>query len=178
MAKLVYALNCSLDGYVDHDHPAFTPDPVLFQHFIEDMGSLSGAIYGRKMYELMRYWDDEQEGWDDAERAYAAAWQRTPKWVISRTLTEVGPSATLVSEDMEGTVRRLKTELDGTIEVAGPRLAGSLTDLGLIDEYVMYIHPVVLGTGTPFFTGARGRLQLAGNAEVGNGVVRVAYVDA
>lgn len=95
MAKLVYALNVSLDGYVDH--MKFVPDPVLFHHFIEDVRSLSGMVYGRRMYEIMRYWDEEQPGWTDAEREYAVAWRGRPKWVVSRTMEQVGPNATLLA---------------------------------------------------------------------------------
>ena len=85
MAKLIYALNQSLDGFVDHD--AFAPEPALFRHFIDDVRNLAGMIYGRRMYEVMRYWDEDQADWDEAERAYAAAWTSRPKWVVSRTLT-------------------------------------------------------------------------------------------
>ncbi|NEX93821.1 dihydrofolate reductase family protein [Caulobacter sp. 17J65-9] len=174
MARLVYALNVSLDGYVDHDR--FAPDPVLFRHFIEDIGAMAAVVYGRRMYELMRYWDDEQPGWGDAEREYAAAWRSRHKWVGSRTLTSVGPNATLISDGVEAAVRRLKTELDGEIEVAGPVLAGGLT--GLIDEYRLYLHPVVLGSGAPFFTGPRPRLRLVGDERIGADVIRLSYVPA
>ena len=80
-----------------------------------------------------------------SERAFAAAWRKQPKWVVSRTLKSVGPNATLVGDDLEGAIRELKAERDGEIEVAGPDLAQSLTELGLIDEYRIYLHPVVLG---------------------------------
>ena len=112
MAKLVYALNQSLDGYVDHDK--FAPDATLFRHFIDDVGSVAGSVYGRRMYEIMRYWDDDQAGWDEAERDYAAAWRRQPKWVVSRSLTSVGPNATLVQGDVEAAIRGLKARLDGS----------------------------------------------------------------
>ncbi|MBC6982165.1 dihydrofolate reductase family protein [Caulobacter sp. 17J80-11] len=174
MAKLIYALNVSLDGYVDHDR--FAPDPVLFRHFIEDIGGVAGVVYGGRMYGIMRYWDDEQPGWDEAEREYAAAWRSRPKWVVSRALTSVGPNATLVSGDVEAAVRKLKAELDGEIEIAGPGLAGALADL--IDEYRLYLHPVVLGGGTPFFTGPRPRLRLTASERIGEDVIRLTYVPA
>ena len=85
MAKLVYALNQSLDGYVDHME--FAPDPALFRHFIDDVRGLAGCVYGRRMYEVMRYWDEDRSEWDAAERDYAAAGRSQPKWVVSRTLT-------------------------------------------------------------------------------------------
>lgn len=126
----------------------------------------------------MRYWDDEHPEWDDAELAFAAAWRSNPKWVVSRSLTSVGPNATLIAEDLEPAVRRLKAEYDGEIEVAGPRLAGSLTDLGLIDEYRIYLHPVVLGHGKPYFTGPRPRLRLVAHDQLDDDVVRLTYVPA
>jgi dihydrofolate reductase len=174
MAKLVFALNQSLDGYVDHDK--FAPDPELFRHFIEDIGSLTGAVYGRRMYEIMRYWDEEHADWGDAEREYATAWRSCPKWVVSRTLESVGPNATLVNDDVEAVLRGLKAELDGDIEIAGPVLAGSLP--GLIDEYRLYIHPVVLGGGKPLFTGPRPRLRLVASDRIGMDAIRLTYVPA
>jgi dihydrofolate reductase len=136
MAKLVFGMNQSLDGYVDHQE--FMPDPALFRHFIEQVRDLTGSVYGRRMYEVMRYWDDDQPEWDAEERAFAAAWRRQPKWVVSRSLKSVGPNATLVEGDIEAVIHGLKARLDGEIEVAGPDLARSLTDLGLVDEYRLY----------------------------------------
>lgn len=176
MAKLVFALNQSLDGYVDHT--AFAPDAAVFRHFIDDIGSLAGVVYGRCMYEVMRYWDDHLPEWNAPEREYAAAWRSRPKWVVSRTLTSVGPNAALVADDVENTIRDLKARLDGEIEVAGPALAGSLTDLGLIDEYRLYVHPVVLGCGKPFFAGPRPRLRLVATDRIGEDIIRLRYVPA
>ena len=146
MAKLVYGLNQSLDGYVDHMKIG-PPPPAAFRHFVELMRGVTGVIYGRRMYEVMRYWDEDRPDWDSEERDYAAAWRLQPKCVVSRSLKTVGPNATLVEDDLELVICRLKAELVGEIEVAGPELARSLTDLGLIDEYRLYIHPVVLGRG-------------------------------
>ena len=174
MAKLVFGMNVSLDGYVDHDR--FAPDPTLFRHFIEEAEGQAGSIYGRKMYELMRYWDDDQPEWTADEHDFAAAWRSRPKGVVSRSLTSVGPNATLVSEDIEATIRRLKAEIDGEIDIAGPDLAGRLTELGLIDEYRLYYHPVVLGRGTPYFAGPRPRLRLVSHDRIGEDVVRLSYV--
>ena len=176
MAKIVYGLNQSLDGYVDHT--AFAPSPKLFRHFIEATEREAGSVYGRTMYEIMRYWDDDQPGWDSEERAFAAAWQSSPKWVVSRTLPSVGPNATLVQGDLEGAIRQLKAERDGEIEVAGPDLARSLTELGLIDEYRIYLHPVVLGHGTPYFAGPRPPLRLVTHDRIGEDVIRLTYVPA
>ncbi|RDI97433.1 dihydrofolate reductase [Dyella solisilvae] len=177
MAKFVFGLNMSLDGYVDHQ--AFgPPDPSLFRHFTEQVRNQSGMLYGRGMYEVMRYWDDDSPDLDADERDYAAVWRSQPKWVVSRSLKSVGPNATLVTADIETEIQRLKEELTGEIEVAGPGLAQGLTDLGLIDEYQLYVHPVVLGHGKPFFAGPHPRLRLVANDVIAAGVIRLTYVPA
>src|SRR3954462_14379478 len=158
MARLVFGMNQSLDGYVDHT--AFAPSPTLFHHFIEEAQGQAGSVYGRRMYEVMRYWDDDHSEWEAAERAFAAAWRNQPKWVVSRSLKSVGPNARLVEDDLEGAIRKLKAERDGGLEVAGPTLAQSLTELGLIDEYQISLPPVVLGRGKPYFAGPRPPLRL------------------
>ena len=177
MAKLVYELNQSLDGYIDHQKMG-PPRPALFRHFIERVRSLTGMIYGRGMYEVMRYWDEEHPDWTAEERDYAAVWRARPKWVVSHTLKSVGPNATLVEGDLEAAIRGLKARFDGEIEIAGPVLAGSLTDLGLIDEYRIYLHPIVLGGGRPFFTGPRPPLRLVASDGIAEDVIRLTYAPA
>jgi dihydrofolate reductase len=177
MAKLVLGMNQSLDGYVDHME--FGPGPVLFRHFIEQAEAQAGSVYGRHMYEIMRYWDDDHPEWGAEEHAFAAAWRRQPKWVVSRSLKSLGPNATLVEGDLvEGAIAELKAERDGEIEVAGPTLAHSLTELGLIDEYRIYLHPVVLGHGKPYFAGPRPPLRLVSADRIGEDVIRLTYVPA
>jgi dihydrofolate reductase len=176
MAKFVFGMNQSLDGYVDHLE--FRPSPALFRHFIEQVRDLTGSVYGRRMYEVMRYWDEDRPEWDSEERDFAAAWRKQPKWVVSRSMKSVGPNATLVEDDVETVMRQLKAQRVGEIEVAGPVLAGSLTDLGLIDEYRLYLHPVVLGRGTPFFAGRRPPLRLVASEPIGDDVIRLTYVPA
>ena len=156
MAKFVFGLNVSLDGYVDHQE--FVPGPALFRHFIEQVRDLTGSVYGRRMYEVMRYWDEDHSDWTPELYDFAAAWRKQPKWVVSRSLKSVGPNATLVEGDIEAVIRGLKAQLVGEIQVAGPELARCLTDLGLIDEYRLYFRPVVLGRGKPFFAGPRSAL--------------------
>ena len=129
------------------------------------------------MYEVMRYWDDLSE-WGAEQRDVAAAWRSQPKWVVSRSLKSVGPNATLVSDNIEAAIQGLKAQLVGEIAVSGPDLARSLTDLGLIDEYRLYLHPVVLGRGKPFFTGPRPPLRLVASDLVGEDVIRLTYVPA
>lgn len=176
MAKLVFGMNQSLDGYVDYDK--FAPSPGLFQHFIEQAKGNTGSLYGRRLYEIMAYWDDEQPDWGPAERDFAKAWCDTPKWVVSRTLKSVGPNATLIDGDLAAAVRKLKSEHDGIIEVGGPVLARSLTELGLIDEYCIYLHPVVLGKGDPFFAAARPPLKLVDSERMDGSVIKLTYVPA
>jgi dihydrofolate reductase len=142
----------SLDGYVDHQKMG-PPAAALFRHFIDHMRDLTGMVYGRRTYEIMRYSDNDLPDWDAEERDCAAVWRSKPKWVVSRSLKSVGPNATLVENDFEAMVRGLKAQQVGEIDVAGPDLAGSLTNLGLIDEYRLYLRPIVLGGGKPLFVG-------------------------
>ncbi len=176
MAKIVFAMNLSLDGYVDHDK--FAPDTELFRHWTHHVRNLGGSVYGRHMYETMRYWDTDDPDWDAEKREFAAAWRRQPKWVVSRTQRSVGPNATLIDSNVEAVVRKLKIRLAGEIAVSGPELAGSLTALGLIDEYRLYFHPVVLGNGRPFFAGPCPRLRLTASETIGKDVIRLTYVPA
>jgi dihydrofolate reductase len=176
MAKFVFGMNLSLDGYVDHQE--FAPGPVLFRHWIEHERGLTGSVCGRRIYEIMRYWDEDRREWSAEEHEFAAAWRRQPKWVVSRSLKTVGPNATLVEDDIEAAMRGLKARFDGEISVSGPELARSLTDLGLIDEYRLYFHPVVLGGGKPFFAGPRPRLRLVASDRIDEDTIRLTYVPA
>ncbi len=139
-------------------------------------GGLGGSLCGRRMYEVMRYWDEDQPEWEAGDHDFAAVWRALPKWVVSRSLKSVGANATLVAADVEEFVPRLKSEVEGEIDVAGPELAGCLTDLGLIDEYRLYIRPFVLGRGKSYFAGARPPLRLIAADPVGEDAVRLTYV--
>jgi dihydrofolate reductase len=176
MAKLIFGLSQSLDGYVDHLE--MRPGPALFRHFVELVRDLAGSVYGRRTYEIMRIWDEDLPEWDAEELDFAAAWRSQPKWVASRSLKSVGPNATLVEDDLEAVIRGLKVQLVGEIAVAGPDLARSLTDLGLIDEYRLYFRPVVLGRGKPFFAGLRPPLRLVASDLIGEDAIRLTYVPA
>jgi dihydrofolate reductase len=177
MAKLVYGLSQSLDGYVDHMKLG-PPAAAAFRHFIELVRGLTGTIYGRRMYEVMRYWDEDLPDWDAVDRDFAVAWRSQPKWVVSRSLKSVGPNATLVGDDFENVIRKLKAELAGEIHVGGPVLAQSLTEAGLIDEYQLYLRPVVLGGGKPFFAGPRPPLHLVASDLIADDLIRLTYVPA
>lgn len=180
MGKLIFAMTQSLDGYVAAvdgalEPPFHPPDEALFRHFTEHERSLAGSLYGRRIYEMMRYWDEDRPEWTASQRDFAAAWRAHPKWVVSRSLKSVGPNASLVGRDIEAFVRSLKSEIDGTIAVAGPELAASLTQMGLIDEYHLYLRPVVLGAGKPYFAGTRPALRLVASDRVGEDAVRLTY---
>jgi dihydrofolate reductase len=177
MAELVFGLMQSLDGYVDH-MALGPPSPALGRHFAEHMRDLAGCVYGRRTYEIMRYWDEDHPDWDGEDHDFAAVWRAKPKWVASRSLKAIGPNATLVADDVEAAIRRLKAEHVGEIDVAGPELARSLGDAGLIDAYRLYFRPVVLGRGTPFFAGPRPPLRLVASDLVGEDAVRLTYVPA
>jgi len=177
MAKLVFEMNQSLDGYVDHQKLG-PPHPELFRHFIGQARGLTGMVYGRRMYEVMRYWDKDLSDWDAEDREFAAVWRSKPKWVVSRRLKSVGSNATLVKKDIEAVLRGLKAQLAGEIEVAGPNLVGSLTDSGLIDEFRIYLHPYVLGRGKRYFAGPRPPLRFVASDLIGKGVIRLTYVPA
>ena len=176
MAKLVFGMNQSLDGYVDHE--GFAPGPTLFRHFIEQVRDATCGVYGRRIYEVMQYWDEDDPAWTSDHREFAEAWRRQPKWVASRTLKAVGPNATLVRDGLETVVRRLKAERDGEVRICGTVLAESLAKCGLVDEYQIYLHPVVLGRGTPFFASPRPPLRLVASDHLGEDVVRLTYIPA
>jgi dihydrofolate reductase len=177
MAKLVFGMMQSLDGYVDDAAGTLCmppPSPTVFRHFLDVVAGHAGAIYGRRIYERMRYWDDDRPEWGAAEREFAIAWRRHPKWVASRTLTSVGPNATLIRGDLGAFVRDLKARIDGELDVAGPTLAAAVAPL--IDEYRLYFRPFVLGGGKPYFAGGRPRLRLVAVDRIGQDVVRLTYV--
>lgn len=178
MGKLIFAMTQSLDGYVaavDGTLELPLPDAALFRHFTDFESNLAGVLYGRRIYEVMRYWDEDQSEWSALQHDFAAAWRAHPKWVVSRSLKSVGVNATLVDHDIEPFVRGLKSKIHGDIAVAGPELAGSLTNMGLIDEYHLYFRPFVVGGGKPYFAGARPTLRLVANDRVGDDAVRLIY---
>jgi dihydrofolate reductase len=176
MGDLIFAMNLSLDGYVASEEgelELFLPSAELFRHFTNHERALAGGLYGRRVYEVMRYWDEDRPEWSALEHDFAAAWRAHPKWVVSSTLKSVGANATLVNSDVEAFVRSLKEKVDGQVAVAGPELAGSLTARGLIDEYRLYFRPFVLGRGKPYFAGARPPLRLVATDRVSEDAVRL-----
>lgn len=153
---IFYGFAVSVDGYIANaqgDIGLPVPEEALHRHFNEMQERTALNLYGRSMYEVMRYWDAPPPESPAVEQEFARAWQATPKVVFSATLESVGPNARLVKDraDVERTVRRLKAETEGQIEVNGAALAASLIRLGLVDEFRMYVMPVVLGGGKPYF---------------------------
>lgn len=178
---MIFGMLASLDGYITglEGGPQLpVPEAPLHRYFNQLMWDMKTSVYGRKLYETMRYWDTDQPDWPDEAREFAAAWRATPKLVCSTTLREVGPNATLVNENTVETLKRLKTDTEGTIDVGGAELAGSLAGLGLIDEYHLYINPVVLGGGKPFFAGRTPKLRFLGQQILPQDVVLLRYAPA
>jgi len=184
MARLVYSMLTSLDGYIagpDGDIALPVPEAELHQHFNDMMKQTSVVLAGRRMYEVMRFWDspDRETGATEVERDFARAWRETPKIIFSTTLRQVGPNARLVNGDVEAMVRSLKAETDGLIILGGADLAACLARAGLIDEYRLYMHPVVLGGGKPYFqSGLSLTLKPLGTQSLTQGVTLLRYAPA
>ena len=177
MAKLVFGMNQSLDGYVDHLEMSDRPRalPSLDRARARPDRSVCTVAACTRSCVIGTKTSPE---WGAEQLEFAAAWRRQPKWVVSRSLKSVGPNATLVEDDIEAVIRGLKARLVGEIAVSGPDLARSLTHPGLVDEYRLYFHPVVLGRGKPFFAGARPPLRLVASDLIGEDVIRLTYVPA
>ncbi|MBH0780445.1 dihydrofolate reductase family protein [Nocardia bovistercoris] len=155
MRKLIYGFGVSVDGYVndrDGNIDWTSPDDELHQFHNDRYRDLEVSLHGRRLYELMaEYWPHVAEDAPPIEREFAELWTNKPKVVFSRTLTEVGWNSRLVGANAVEEVRRLKAEGDGVMEVGGANLAASLIPHGIIDEYQVFVSPVVLGGGTPMF---------------------------
>lgn len=155
--QIVYSFAVSVDGYIASAKRGGiglpVPEEALHRHFNEMQKRNALNLYGRNMYEIMKYWDNPPAESPDFEHEYARAWQETPKVVFSSTLESVGPNARLVKDkaDTENTVQQLKDETNGVIEVNGATFAASLIRFGLVDEFWLYTMPVVLGGGKPYF---------------------------
>ncbi|UVK52558.1 dihydrofolate reductase family protein [Mesorhizobium sp. AR02] len=184
MAKIVYSMLTSLDGYIagpDGDIGLPVPETELHQHFNDMMRQASVVLAGRRMYETMRFWDspDRETGATEVERDFAHAWRDTPKIVFSTTLRQVGHNARLVESDALATVKSLRTETDGLVILGGADLAACLARAGLIDEYRLYMHPVVLGGGKPYFqSGLSLALRPLGAESLPQDVTLLRYVPA
>jgi len=159
MGRLIYSLNVSLDGFVetpDHSLDWATVDDELHTWFNDQARTLGASLYGRRMYELMAdYWPtaDADPSATDAMRDFARIWNPMPKIVFSTSLDHVEHNSRLVRGDVGAVLGHLRREFDRDLDVGGPSLAGQFVRRGLIDEYRLIVHPVVLGSGTPFWPG-------------------------
>lgn len=164
MRRLSYGFGVSLDGYVndrDGNINWTDPDDELHQFHNDRYSALEISLHGRRLYELMaEHWPHVPETAPPIEREFSRLWLDKPKVVFSRTLTEVHWNSTLVSENAVEEVRKLKAGGDGLIEVGGASLAASLMPHGLIDEYQLFVYPVILGGGTPMFPALDHRVGL------------------
>ncbi len=157
MGRVVYSMSVSLDGFAagpDGGIDWVIVDEEIHEAFNAEARAVGIFLYGRRMYELMTaYWPTAGENptATQVERDFARLWAPKPKLVASSTLTSVGWNAHLVPGDIVTEVARLRGELDADIEVGGPTVTAPLLRAGLVDEIAMYVNPVVLGGGTPFF---------------------------
>lgn len=152
MRKLIAAINMTVDGFCDHT--AITPDEEIHDHYADLLSNADAILYGRITYQLMQYWQavvKEPTG-NKAMDNFAAVMDRIPKIVFSRTLKNTAwESARLATHGMEEEVSALKQQPGKDILAGSPGLIVSLTELRLIDEYQLCIHPVVAGQGLPLF---------------------------
>ena len=156
MGKLVYGMLTSLDGFIETSDRKIDWIPIdeeLHRFFNEQARACELSLYGRRLYDVMSAWYtwDTNPSATDYELEFARIWQATPKIVFSKSLTEVGPNATLLRDIVPEEILRLKQQSTGYVEVGGAALAAQLIRLGLVDEYRLVVCPVVLGGGTPFF---------------------------
>nr|WP_207950080.1 dihydrofolate reductase family protein [Nocardioides ochotonae] len=181
--KLSYMMNASLDGYIaapGDDIGWSVPSPELHQWFNDRAREIGLSLYGRRLWELMSaHWPtaDQQPDTPPVEVEFAHLWQRTPKVVFSTTLDEVDGNARLVTGDAVAEIRRLKAEDGAPMEIGGAGLAGTAMRAGLIDEYQVVTHPVLVGGGTPFFSALDSWVNLrhVGTQDLPDGVTAAHY---
>ncbi len=183
MRKLTYGMNVSLDGYVaapDGDHGWGASSDELFEWWLSEEQAVDVIAYGRRLWEAMSsYWPtgDQQPGATPAQVAFARNWRDTPKVVFSSTLGSVDWNTRLVTGDPVAELTRLKAEGGGPLRVGGPTLAAAAMRAGLVDEYAVVTHPVLLGGGLPFLAGLDSRvgLDLVETRTFPGGVVMTRY---
>jgi len=183
MGKLIYSMNVSLDGFVEtpeHSLAWADVDEEVHSWFNDQTRSLDASLYGRRMWEVMSsYWPNGETDPNatDAMREFARIWNPLPKVVFSNSLTSVQHNGRLVSGDVAEILADLRSEFDGDLDVSGPNLAGQFIDRGLVDEFRLVVHPIVIGAGTPFFPrGDRSlRLRLVDEKQFASGVTALGY---
>ena len=183
MGKLIYNLNVSLDGFietVDHRLDWSVVDEELHTWFNDRSCSLDAELYGRRIYELMAaYWPTagSDPSMSEPEREFARIWNAKPRIVFSTTLDSVGPGCRLMKGDVADRLAEIRAEFSGDLGVAGATLASAFIERGLVDEYHLVVHPVILGAGRPFFPALRERigLRLLETRTFASGVVYLGY---
>ena len=184
MGNLIYLLNVSLDGFVetpDHSLDWSTVDEELHTWFNDQTRAIDATLYGRRLYEVMAaHWPtaEDDPSSTDVEREFARIWNPMPKIVFSTTLEHVDHNSRLVKGDVGAVFEDLRREFSGDLGVAGANLAGQFVRRGLVDEYRLVVHPVVLGAGTPFWPelDAPLRLRLVDRHVFASGVELRSYV--
>ena len=182
MAKLIYSAICSLDGYVadeDGDFSWARPDDELHS-FVNDLERPIGTyLYGRRMYETMVFWETAEVSPDQCDPAseYADIWRAAEKVVFSRTLDQVTSAKTSLEREFDAEkTQRLKGEEEQDIGIGGPGLATEAIRAGLVDEYHLFINPIVVGGGTAALpSGALVQLELVDERRFGSGVIHLHY---
>jgi dihydrofolate reductase len=183
MGRLIYMLNVSLDGFVETPDRSLdwtAVDDELHSWFNDRTRELDASIYGRGLYEVMAaYWPTagSDPASTETEREFARIWNAMPKVVFSTTLTSVAWNSRLVYGDVADELARLRLEFPGDLDVGGATLAAEFIRRGLVDEYRLVVHPVVLGAGTPFFPALDSPipLRLIETRTFGSGVVYLGY---
>ena len=166
MRSVTYSMGMSLDGYVVGPDGSFDwspPDDEVFRSHIDEIRGVGVYLLGRRLYETMLYWEtaDQEQSLDDAELEWAALWDPLPKVVFSTTLSEVQGNARLASGGVAEEIERLRAEPgEGDIWIGGATLAAEAAASGLIDEYRLRVHPVLVGGGIPFFPRGEHRVDL------------------
>ena len=156
MRKLIYSMTMSLDGFIADPNGEIdwsAPDEELHRFHNQRVREVGAQLCGRRLYEVMLYWETAEKNptAPDYELEFARIWKAIPKIVFSKTLKEVEGNARLARDDVAGEVARLKEEPGKDLAVGGAGLASTLIELGLVDEYQVFVSPVVLGGGTPYF---------------------------
>jgi dihydrofolate reductase len=156
MHTVTYSMGVSLDGYIVGPDGNFNwtgPDEEAFRFYIDELRTVDAYLLGRRLYETMLYWETvDPETLDDSQREWAALWNPLPKVVFSTTLQAVEGNARLASGGLAESIERLRAEPgEGDIAIGGATLAAEAVELGLIDEYRVRVHPVLVGGGIPFF---------------------------
>jgi dihydrofolate reductase len=181
MAKLIYSALTSLDGYVADEEGNFDwAKPSEEVHvFVNDLERVGTHLYGRRMYEVMAYWETADTAGDQPPffRDYAKIWKAAEKIVYSRTLAEVSSANTRIEREFDiDAVRQLKATADSDISVGGPDLAAQAIEAGLVDELHFFLSPVVVGGGKPSLRDkVRLELELLDERRFANGVVHLHY---